>query len=426
MMNNTLTLDLEKIWKKNLFVIWLSQFLAMVGFGCCMPFIPLLLRENLNITNDATRGMYVSIYYLAGMVSLCVANAVWGMLADRFGRKIMLLRASFGAAFIYPLLAFAPNFWVLVLIRFVCSFFSGTVNPAQTLAVSTAPSEKHGFVLGTISTAIWSGNMFGYMSGGLMVEYFGYTTAFLTCGTVYLISGLLILFFVTENFQKAQAAKKIKKSKGSFKELATPGVLWLLGLFLLMGVARRIEQPFIAMQVEVVNGHGKAAFFTGVASVASAAGGLVSGMFIGYLCDRFKPGKLLLPVLIVSGTATLAQAFSCNIEMLIVSRFFTYLAAGGLQPILQILLTKITSPARQGTFFGWSASVNTAGGIFCSFISAPIAYYSGVRGIFVTASIMLFAMIPLMIPASICCKKEEEEENARRETEKAENPVQTA
>lgn len=425
-MNNMQTPDLEKIWKKNLFVIWLSQFLAMVGFGCCMPFIPLLLRENLHINDDSVRGMYVSLYYLAGMLSLCVANAVWGMLADRFGRKIMLLRASFGAAFIYPLLAFAPNFWVLVLIRFVCSFFSGTVNPAQTLAVSTAPSEKHGFVLGTISTAIWSGNMCGYMGGGLMVEHFGYTTAFLTCGAVYFVSGLLILFFVTENFQRAAAAKKIKKSKGSFKELATPGVLWILGLFLLMGIARRIEQPFIAMQVELVNGHAKAAFFTGVSSAAAAAGGVVSGMLIGYLCDRFKPGKLLLPVLIVSGSATLAQALSVNIEMLIVSRFFTYLAAGGLQPILQILLTKITSPARQGTFFGWSASVNTAGGIFCSFISAPIAYYSGVRGIFVTASIMLFAMIPLMIPASICCKKEEEEESARREAEKAENSVQTA
>ena len=420
-MNNTQTLDLEKIWKKNLFVIWLSQFLAMVGFGCCMPFIPLLLRENLHITDDSLRGMYVSIYYLAGMLSLCAANAIWGMLADRFGRKIMLLRASFGAAFIYPLLAFAPNFWVLVLIRFVCSFFSGTVNPAQTLAVSTAPSEKHGFVLGTISTAVWSGNMCGYMGGGLMVERFGYTTAFLTCGAVYFISGLLILFFVTENFQRAEAAKKIKKSKGSFRELATPGVLWILGLFLLMGIARRIEQPFIAMQVELVHGHGKAAFYTGISSAAAAAGGVVSGMLIGYLCDRFKPGKLMIPVLIASGSATLAQALSVNIEMLIVSRFLTYLAAGGLQPILQILLTKITSPDRQGTFFGWSASVNTAGGIVCSFISAPIAYFSGVRGIFAAAAVMLFVMIPLMIPASICCKKEEEAETARREAEKAES-----
>ena len=82
-------------WKQNLFVIWLSQFLAMVGFGCCMPFIPLLLKENLHIDDENLRGVYVSIYYLAAMVSLCIATAVWGMLADRFGRKLMLLRASY-------------------------------------------------------------------------------------------------------------------------------------------------------------------------------------------------------------------------------------------------------------------------------------------------------------------------------------------
>ena len=128
-------------WKKNLFVIWLSQFLAMVGFGCCMPFIPLLLKENLHIDDENLRGVYVSIYYLAAMISLCIATTVWGMLADRFGRKLMLLRASYAAALFYPLLALAPNFWVLAGIRFVCSFFSGTVNPAQTLLIATTPSE---------------------------------------------------------------------------------------------------------------------------------------------------------------------------------------------------------------------------------------------------------------------------------------------
>ena len=148
-------------WKQNLVVIWLSQFLAMVGFGSCMPFIPLLLKENLHIDDESLRGVYVSIYYLAAMVSLCIATAVWGMLADRFGRKLMLLRASYAAALFYPLLALAPNFWVLATIHFVCSFFSGTVNLAQTLLIATTPSEKHGFALGLLSTATSSGNMLG-------------------------------------------------------------------------------------------------------------------------------------------------------------------------------------------------------------------------------------------------------------------------
>lgn len=393
-------------WKKNLIFIWISQFLAMVGFGCCMPFIPLLLRENLHIDDEQLRGGYVAVYYLTGMTSLCIATAVWGGLADRFGRKIMLLRASYMAALFYPLLALAPNFGVLVTIRFVCSFFSGTVNPAQTLLVSTTPEEKHGFVLGTLSTSLWSGNMVGYLAGGLIVHYCGFTEAFLTCGVIYLISALLIQFFVKENFNFKQEKKKREIAKRSFSKLLSPAVIWLMALFLLMGAARRIEEPFLAMQVELVHGYENAAFYTGITSAAAALGGVFSGILIGTLCDHFMPRKLIVPVLIMSSAGTLAQALSINMEMLIVSRFLTYFAAGGLQPILQMMLTKITRPELRGTYFGWSGSLNTAGGILCSFISGGLAFLTGVRSIFIAGSVILFAMIPLMIPTVHAMKKE--------------------
>ena len=175
-------------WKKNLFVVWLSQFLAMAGFGCCMPFIPLMLKQNLHIDDENLRGLYMSIYYLASMLSLCVATTIWGMLADRFGRKLMLLRASYGAAILYPLLAFAPNFWTLAAIRFACGFFSGTGNPARTLLVSTTPAEKHGFVLGVLSTAISSGNMLGYLMGGMIVEYYDYLEIQPLCNNRFMIA----------------------------------------------------------------------------------------------------------------------------------------------------------------------------------------------------------------------------------------------
>ena len=143
-------------WKRNLWVVWLSQFLSMIGFGCCMPFIPLFWRDKLGIADDQLRGVCVSVYYFTGMTSLCIATAVWGILADRFGRKLMLLRASYAAALCYPLLAFAPNFPVLLTIRFLCSFLAGTVNPAQTLLVATTPPERHGFVLGSTTRSVGS------------------------------------------------------------------------------------------------------------------------------------------------------------------------------------------------------------------------------------------------------------------------------
>ncbi len=393
-------------WKQNLFVIWLSQFLAMVGFGCCMPFIPLLLKENLHIDNENLRGVYVSIYYLAAMVSLCIATAVWGMLADRFGRKLMLLRASYAAALFYPLLALAPNFWVLAAIRFVCSFFSGTVNPAQTLLIATTPKEKHGFVLGVLSTATSSGNMLGYLSGGVIVHYFGYTEAFFTCGGIYLASALLVQFFAKDDFSVKLAKKKREKSKYKFKEVATPAVLWLLVLFLCFGIANRLVQPYMALLVEKIHGFQGAAFYTGIVSAASSAGGFLSGLCIGWLCDRLAPRKLLLPILISGAAFTGAMALSVNVEMLLVTRFLAAFAVSGIQPVLQLLLTRITAPELRGTYFGWSGSINTAGGIVCSFLGGGVAWLTGVRGVYITPALILLLMLPLMVPTFLAMKKQ--------------------
>ena len=71
------------------------------------------------------------------------------------------------------------------------------------------------------------------------------------------------------------------------------------------------------------------------------------------------------------------------------------------------MLSKITDEKLRGTFFGWSASVNTAGGILCSFISSPIAFYVGVRGIFYSAAIIMSIMLLCLIPTVHACNREE-------------------
>ena len=394
-------------WKSNLFVIWLSQFLAMVGFGCCMPFIPLLLKENLHIDDPNLRGVYTNIYYLASMVSLCIATSVWGMLADRFGRKLMLLRASYAAALFYPLLAFAPNFWVLAAIRFVCSFFSGTVNPAQTLLIATTPKEKHGFVLGVLSTGTNSGNMLGYLLGAEIVERFGYTQAFLTCGAIYLTSAILVHLFARDDFNVKLAKKQRSTNKYKFKEVATPAVIWLLVLFLCFGVSHRLLQPNMALLVEeVIGGIKGAARYTGIVSAAASVGGFLAGLCMGWLCDRIAPRKLMVPILIFSSAFTAAMAFSTNVHMLIVCRFLAAFAICGIQPALQLMLTKITRDELRGTYFGWSGSVNTAGGIVCSFLGGTVVWFCGIRGVYMASALIIAIMLPILIPTVIAMKKE--------------------
>ena len=74
-----------------------------------------------------------------------------------------------------------------------------------------------------------------------------------------------------------------------------------------------------------------------------------------------------------------------------------------------MLLAKIIPIERRGTYFGWTTSMNQAGGICCSFISGGIALLGSIRGIFASAGLIMFLMVPLMIPAGRACKREEKE-----------------
>ena len=269
-------------WKRNLFFVWLSQILSLAGFGSVIPFIPLYMRNVLGVMDDGERGLWVSAFYFGGQLSFCISMPIWGTLADRFGRRVMLLRANLVTALLFPLMAYVPNVFCLVLIRFVISIFSGTVNAAQTLVGSTTPEEHQGFALGSLSSALWSGNMIGYMVGGVVVDHFGYTPAFFTGAGMLLAAGLLVLFFVKDDFvprPRVIALPEQKKEKKPFSlRRIFPHfgrVIWtILFLFIFLGFVRKFDDPFVAIQVELIHGPDRAAFWTGVICAGAAISGV--------------------------------------------------------------------------------------------------------------------------------------------------------
>ena len=350
------------------------------------------MKDSLGITDDAQRGAWVAVFTFAGLFSLFLANLMWGMLADRFGRKLMLLRASYGTALLYPLMVFSPNIYWLIGFRALSALFTGTVNPAQTLLVSTTPKERHGYVLGVLSTAVWSGNLTGYLLGGIVVELWGYTAAFMSCSMLYFTSGLLIHFLVRENF-KAPEKSNSKERKKLSGEIMEPGVIALLLMFMLMGAGRRIDQPFVAMLVEMIHGESGAALYTGIISAGGAVGGVIAGFGFGTLSDRYPPEKMIVPVVSIAAFCAVWQGLSPNIWSLGIARFFYYFVAGGMQPMLLVMLSRLISPERKGTFFGWSASINLAGGLGASAISGVIAYNFGIRAIFIAGGVLLILML---------------------------------
>ncbi len=381
-------------WRKNLWFLWISQMLGLAGFAGIMPFIPLFIKQKFGITDEVQLGVWVSAFNFFGMASFCLSNPVWGILADRYGRKLMLLRSSFCNAVCFPLFVVMPNCAMLVVMRFIASSFSGTTAAAQTLIATTVPEEKQGFALGLLSSAIWSGTMLGYIFGSVIVDQFGFTWGFLLCGILYALSGLIVLFFVKENFVP-QPKEKRGEFASQFRAM-TPAVLTLLVLFVLLGFARRFDEPYLAMMVERISSTAHSIRWTGYISAAAAAGGILSGIVIGRLCDRYAPYLVALPMLLLACLGLVGQGMSTNVRMLAAMRFLTYFAGGGLEPAFLKLLAKETPLAHRGTVFGFSMSARMLGIFSAAGASGIVLFHFGLRQVYFTAAIMMLVLLPLM------------------------------
>ena len=106
-------------WKVNLWMLWISQLFVMAGFAAMMPFVPLFMKAELGITDESDLAFYVSMFNVFSTGAYAIFTPLNGMLGDRFGLKLMLLRGTFLTAFIFPLMGYVSNVWILILLRFI-------------------------------------------------------------------------------------------------------------------------------------------------------------------------------------------------------------------------------------------------------------------------------------------------------------------
>ncbi len=392
-------------WRRNLVLMWLSQLLILAGFDAAITFIPLLMRDQLGIISQADRGIWVSVFSFAGVLGYAIFCPIWGALSDRFGVKIMLLRGSFVTAFLFPLMGYVTDPWMLIVLRFVTAACAGTTAAAQILTVKTTPDDRQGFALGVFSTAIWGGSVIGNVLGGMLVHYYGYKFTFWACGLLYFLAGIICLFAIDP--PKIPSVKKIVKTKKMqvrrYKHSLFPGFtygVWLMMILLFfLSFIRRFEVPYVPMLIELVDGPEKAAYWTGIISSAVSVGALLSGVVIGHLADKLRPQYLIIPGFLFSILFLICQALTDNLWLFGASRTLMYFFAGGLYPVCQKILAGATPQRKRGSVFGWATSAGNLGVMFSTFIAGWVIFFAGTRGVFLAAAILTAILLPFAIKA---------------------------
>ncbi|WP_245585309.1 MFS transporter, partial [Schleiferilactobacillus shenzhenensis] len=330
------------------------------------------------------------LVFAATFLVTAVVSPIWGKLADERGRKLMLLRASLGMAIVIACMGLVTSVYQLLALRFIQGVFSGYISNANALIATTAPREKSGQALGTLTTGNVSGTLLGPLLGGVIAEVVGYRVTFFVTGGLLLLVFFLSLFFVHEHFVPVKRADSVPMMT-VFRELKYPHVV--LGMFvttMIIQASNNSISPILSLYVrQLMGGHGGVAFVSGIIASLPGVATLVAAPRFGALGDRIGTEKILLIGLLAALLLYIPQAFVGNVWQLGFLRFLVGVSDAALIPQVQTLLAKYSPHYAAGRIFSVNQSFQAAGNVAGPMIGSAISGAFSYGAVFLSTSALV-------------------------------------
>ncbi|MFF2910445.1 MFS transporter [Paenibacillus sp. NPDC057934] len=379
-------------WKVNLMVLWFGQFLVNAGMTMITPFLTLYLAKDLGVQGEHAIGIWAGLIFAANFLTSFLFQPLWGKLADKYGRKIMLLRSSFGMAIVIVLMGFAQTPMQLLLLRLLNGTISG-FNPASIALVSgTTPKNRMGFAMGLMQSGSVAGTILGPLIGGLLADWIGFRPIFYVVGALLFIASLLALFLVKEKFDRQEAAHVPQISvMAGLKELTkVPQLPALFGITFLLQFAMISPMTLLPLYVEKLNGSAvNIAFWAGMVSAVTGVSNMLASPVLGKLSDKIGAHRILTYALIGAAVFLIPQAFVSTVWQLIIIRFLMGVFMGGLLPSVNALIRTYTPDGKESRAFGFNSSTLALGNMLGAMIGGFLSGYIGIEGLFIISGSLL-------------------------------------
>ena len=382
----------EISWKENLRVAWFGSFLTGASISLVVPFMPIFV-EQLGIERNQV-AFYAGLAISVSAVSAALVSPIWGILADKYGRKPMMIRAGLAMTITMGGLAFVPNIYWLLFLRLLNGVFTGFVPNATALIASQVPKDKSGAALGTLSTGVVAGTLTGPFVGGFIAEIFGIRNVFLLVGSFLFLAAILTIFFIKEDFQPAAKEKAIP-TKEVFSSTKYPRLL--VNLFLTSFVIQFSAQsigPILALYVRDLGQSENLLFVSGLIVSSMGFSSMMSAGILGKLGDKVGNHRLLVAAQIYSVIIYLLCAHATSPLQLGLYRFLFGLGTGALIPGVNALLSKMTPKSGISRIFAFNQVFFYLGGVIGPMAGSAVAGYLGYHAVFyATAACVAFSCL---------------------------------
>ncbi|MCG7406003.1 MFS transporter [Paenibacillus sp. ACRRX] len=380
-------------WKLNLIILWFGNFLVMAGMTMVVPFLALYLQQDIGLTDQHQIGVWSGLIFAGNFVTSFIFQPIWGKFADKYGRKVMLLRSGFGMAVVTVLMGFATSPLHLLLLRMLNGTISGFNPAAVALVSSTTPKKQMGFAMGVLQSGAVAGTILGPLIGGLLADWVGYRPIFYITGTLLFIGSMLALLMVKEQFNKEEAMAKPQISVvEGFKQLSRiPQLTALFAVTFLLQFAMLSPMSLLPLYVQDLHGSREnLAFLAGLVSAVTGLSNMIASPLLGRLSDKVGSHRILMFSLIGAACTLIPQAFVSTVWQLLVIRFLLGMFMGGLMPSVNSLIRKYTPDGMESRAYSFNSSTLALGNAIGPIVGGALSGFIGIEGLFIMSGIFLF------------------------------------
>jgi DHA1 family multidrug resistance protein-like MFS transporter len=378
--------------------MFFAQLITMIGFSSIFPFLPLYVASLGSVSRLSTE-LLAGLVFSGQAFTMMLASPIWGALADRWGRKLMVERAMFGGAIVLGMMAFVRSAEELVLLRALQGLITGTIGAANALVAASAPRGRTGYDMGLMQVGMGIGLGLGPVIGGAVADAFGYRAAFYVTATLLALAGAVVFFGVNETFGPAAPDRRRAGLLSEWRRvLSSSGVLMAYALRFINQVGRMIFIPVLPMFImALIDSPERVNSLTGLVIGLASAATASFAVFLGRLGDRIGHRRILIACSLACCVLFLLQSLAVRGWQLLVLQAFTGAALGGIVPGVSALLAQYSRVGDEGAVYGLDNSIVSAARVVGPMLGVSIAMGLGLRAVFVAGALVYLGAATLAV-----------------------------
>jgi DHA1 family multidrug resistance protein-like MFS transporter len=368
-------------WRRNLAALWLAEFTAILGFSFAFPFLPLFLHRELHIPNGPELAFWSGISAGTTGFALALTSPIWGRLADRYGRKPMLVRAMVGGGISVGLMGLAQSALQLTVLRGIQGASSGTVAAATALVATETPSEHLAWALGILNSAISLGSAAGPATGAAAASFVGLRAIFIGGGFLLLLAAVPVVFFVRESPRRLVRAAAPPTMQ--VLRAARPGTVQALVVLMVAQALQQTSfsaaQQLVVLRLLQLTGATEAQSLTGLTFAISGIATALAAVTYSRVLRRSSYRMVTTTAAVLMGVTLLGTAVAGTPALLIAAFVIGSFVTGSIIPAFGAMIGLEAPRSIQATIFGVGSSAIALGFGFGPLIGGFVASAAGVQ-----------------------------------------------